>query len=139
MHIEPDNIIFNKGAIIERSLRRMLEEFSSNPSLDNFTHVDAMILNIERACQAVIDLAGHIVSVKHLGIPQNSGEAFTLLSNNSIISSSVSKSMISMTGFRNIAIHEYQEINLEILKAIATKEYKSIISFCSEIGIKIVP
>lgn len=56
MPIQPDNVLLNKAAIIERSLRRMREEYEANLDLDNFTHIDAMILNIERACQAAIDL-----------------------------------------------------------------------------------
>ncbi len=34
----------------------MKEEYAFNPNLDNYTHIDAMVLNIERACQAAIDL-----------------------------------------------------------------------------------
>ncbi|MCK5736181.1 MAG: hypothetical protein KAH21_06855, partial [Spirochaetaceae bacterium] len=70
MPIKPDNIVLNKGAIIERSLKRMREEFLINPTLDNFTHIDAMILNIERACQAAIDMAQHLVALNHYGMPQ---------------------------------------------------------------------
>lgn len=138
MHIEPDNVMFNKAAIIERSLRRMKEEYSKNPALDNYTHIDSMILNIERACQAAIDLASHLVANLHLGIPQNSGEAFVLLHRNKYISERLSKSMVGMTGFRNVAIHEYQELEMEILRAIADKEYKTLIEFCLECGVKIV-
>lgn len=47
-------------AIIERSLKRMKEEYSFNPKLDNYTHIDALILNIERAYQAAIDLADNL-------------------------------------------------------------------------------
>lgn len=139
MPIEPDNVMFNKGAIIERSLRRALEEYELDTSLQNYTHIDAMILNIERACQAAIDLAAHIVSIKHLGIPQNSGDAFQLLFKSNFITEKTMKSMIGMTGFRNIAIHEYQELDMEILKIIITREYKSLITLCKEIGINIKP
>ena len=138
MHIEPDNVVFNKASIIERSLRRMKEEYSLNPTLDNYTHIDALILNIERACQAAIDLAGHLVAVNHLGIPQNSGESFILLKKKGFITEEIAKSMVSMTGFRNIAIHEYQELEMEILKIIVEKEYKSLVDFCRVAGVKIV-
>lgn len=136
--MQADNVILNKSAIIERSLRRMREEYNANPQLDNFTHIDALILNLERACQAAIDLAQHLVAIKHLGMPQNSAESFHLLENSGIISSSSTKSMIAMTGFRNIVIHEYQKLDMEILKQIVEKEYKSLILFCKEIGIEIL-
>ena len=68
MPIEPDDLCRNKSAIIERSLRRMREELTADPELTNYTHIDAMILNIERACQAAIDLALHLVAREHLGM-----------------------------------------------------------------------
>lgn len=136
--MQADNVILNKSAIIERSLRRMREEYNANPQLDNFTHIDALILNLERACQAAIDLAQHLVAIKHLGMPQNSAESFHLLENSGIISSASTKSMIAMTGFRNIVIHEYQKLDMGILKQIVEEEYKSLILFCKEIGIEIL-
>lgn len=138
MPTKPDNILLNKAAIIERSLNRMKEEYSYNPQLDNFTHIDAMILNIERACQASIDLAQHLVAENHLGMPQTSADAFILLEKSKIISKDITKAMINMTGFRNIVIHEYQEIDMNILRAIAENEYKSIIEFCRELGVNLV-
>jgi uncharacterized protein YutE (UPF0331/DUF86 family) len=74
-----DDICLNKAAIIERALRRMKEEYAADPQLKNFTHIDALILNIERACQAAIDLAMHLVTKNRLGMPQNNAEAFRLL------------------------------------------------------------
>ena len=137
MHTEPDNVVLNKASIIERSLRRMKEEYAFNPELDNYTHVDAMILNIERACQASIDLAQHLVAIYHLGMPQTSADAFILLQKEKLISEKTTKAMVSMTGFRNVAIHEYQELEIEVLRTIVEKEYKSLIVFCSEEGVSI--
>lgn len=136
---KPDNVLLNKAAIIERSLKRMREEYQQNPALDNYTHIDAMILNIERACQAAIDAAQHIVAQNHFGVPQTSAEAFNLLYKNKVLGASTSKAMIGMTGFRNVAVHEYQVLDIEIVRAIATKEYRSLLDFCKEIGVRIAP
>ncbi len=138
MHLAKDSVAVSKAAVIERSLRRMKEEYNANKALDNFTHIDAMILNIERACQAAIDLAQHVVALQRLGMPENSAEAFLLLENKDYISHSTTKSMIGMTGFRNVAIHEYQKLDYSILKAIAEQEYISLIDFCSELGLSII-
>lgn len=138
MPIEHDGVIFNKASIIERSLRRMREEYLKDKTLSSYTFIDAMVLNIERACQAVIDLSSHIVAQEHLGVPQNSGESFLMLERAGFISEKSARSMVAMTGFRNVAIHEYQELEVEILRAIAEKEYLSIIEFCRELGLKIV-
>ena len=45
---------------------------------------DSIILNIQRACEASIDLAMHIVSDLKLGLPKTSREAFKLLEDNNL-------------------------------------------------------
>lgn len=112
MHIQLDDICFNKAAIIERSIRRIREEIAYDPKLANYTHIDAMTLNIERACQAAIDMAMHVVAKHHLGMPQTIADAFRLLLKEGILTEKISLDMVSMTGFRNIAIHEYQVLDL---------------------------
>ncbi len=47
--------------------------------------------------------------------------------------------MIAMTGFRNIAVHEYQALDLAILRAIVEDRWRSLVSFCRELGIRIDP
>lgn len=115
----PDDVIFNKVAIIERCLQRINEEYADNPAnLENYTKQDSIILNIQRACEACIDLAMHIVAIKTLGIPQNSREAFALLAANSIIDTQFSNKLQAMVGFRNIAVHNYQVLDLGVIRGI---------------------
>ena len=114
-----NDVILNKISIIERCIKRIHEEYENNPkNLENYTKQDSIILNLQRACEASLDLAMHIVAEKKLGLPQNSRDAFTLLEAEGIIPSSLSGKMKAMVGFRNIAVHDYQEINLVILKKI---------------------
>lgn len=97
-----------------------------------------MILNIERACQAAIDMAQHLVTVNHYGMPQTSSDAYMLLERAEVISSNTTRSMIAMTGFRNVALQEYQDLDMNIVRAIAEEKYKALIGFCQEMGVKIV-
>jgi uncharacterized protein YutE (UPF0331/DUF86 family) len=60
----------------------------------------------------------HIIAEKKLGLPQSSREAFTLLETADILTSSLGQKMKAMVGFRDIAVHDYQEINLVILQKI---------------------
>ena len=138
MLIEIDDILLNKAAIIERCIRRIAEEYSACPELDNYTHLDALTLNIERACQAAIDMAMHIIASGHLGIPQTSSGAFEILFRNKIITEKLYKNLKGMTGFRNIAVHEYQTLDNDIVKYIASEGYKDFILFCRHLKIKIV-
>ena len=68
-----DDVVLNKMQIIERCLRRVQEEYGGTPdSLRNFTKQDSIILNIQRACEAAMDLAMHVVAEHRLGLPQSS-------------------------------------------------------------------
>ena len=137
MHIEIDDVLLNKASIIEKCIKRIKEEYAICPELDSFTHLDALILNIERACQAAIDTAMHIVAVNHLGIPQTSAGAFEFLYNNKIIDKKIFSSLRGMIGFRNIAIHEYQTIDNAIIKYIAETGYKDFVVLCAALNLKI--
>jgi uncharacterized protein YutE (UPF0331/DUF86 family) len=134
-----DDVSLNKAAIIERALRRMKEEYAADPQLKNYTHIDALILNIERACQAAIDLAMHLVAKHRLGIPQNSAETFMLLFRAGIINEQTARDMVAMTGFRNVAIHEYQSLSMNVVHMIAREKWKSLVVFCKETGTLIQP
>jgi uncharacterized protein YutE (UPF0331/DUF86 family) len=137
MRIDVDDVILSKAAVIERSLNRMREEYCANPSLDNYTHLDAMTLNIERACQAGIDMAMHVVAEKHLGLPQSNAEAFRFLREAKFISEAVLRDMSAMTGFRNVAVHQYQKMDIAVLENIAQSKWKSLVLFCRELGVDI--
>jgi uncharacterized protein YutE (UPF0331/DUF86 family) len=133
-----DDVLLNKAAIIERCLRRVKSEYAACPELDNYTHIDAIILNLERASQAAIDMAAHIVSKEHLGIPQSSADMFGLLHKAGITDKTLTKSLKGMVGFRNIAVHEYQSLNLDILRYVIEDGYKDLVVFCEKLGIRIV-
>lgn len=137
--MRPDNISLNKASIIERCIRRMQEEYNADTTLSNFTHLDALILNIERACQAAIDLAMHTVSTEHLGIPQSSAESFKLLQQADKIDGKLALRLSGMTGFRNIAIHQYQEIDPEVIHYIIKEGWKDLVALCSALALRIEP
>lgn len=115
-----DNVVLNKTAAMERCIKRVLEEYQGfeKELLDNFTKQDSVILNLERLCQAAIDLAAHLVRVNKFGIPQDNRELFQLLEQNRFISNQLSKNLQAMVGFRNLAVHDYQELNLDIVQGI---------------------
>lgn len=113
------DVIINKIETINRCLNRIYEVYDNDPSnLDDYTKQDSIILNIQRACEATIDLAMHIISEKHLGIPQNSRDAFEVLNANKILDNELTKRMKSMVGFRNIAVHDYKAVSMKIVQAI---------------------
>ena len=115
-----DDVLLNKVAIIERCLERVGEEYRGHEGeLDSdYTRQDSIVLNLQRACEAAIDLAMHVVRVRKLGLPQESREAFTLLSQAGLLDEATTRRMQAMVGFRNVAVHAYQKLSLQIVKAI---------------------
>jgi len=73
------------------------------------------VLNLQRCCEASIDIANHIARIKKLGLPQSSRDSFNLLSKNNIIPVELAENLKRMVGLRNIAVHYYQELNLDIV------------------------
>lgn len=114
-----NNVVLNKIETIERCIRRINEVYENNPeNLKDYTKQDSIMLNIQRACEASIDLAMHIVSKKKLGIPQSSRDAFDVLNHKNIINDNLCKNLKAMVGFRNIVVHDYQSVNIKIVKSI---------------------
>ena len=119
-----DDVILNKAASIERCLQRILEEYAKDNQnlVANQTKQDAIILNLQRACETAIDLAMYVVNQRRLGAPQESRDAFILLQTGGILPADLATRMQRMVGFRNIAVHEYTRLNLEIVQTIITKQ-----------------
>jgi uncharacterized protein YutE (UPF0331/DUF86 family) len=126
-----DDVALNKAAIIERCIARVREEYGGDPAVlrNNQTKQDAIILNLQRACEAAVDLAMHRVRVHQLGIPQDSRDAFELLARAGRLDRARADAMKRMVGFRNIAVHDYQALNLAIVQAIIERQLDGLREF----------
>lgn len=117
-----DDIIINKIETIKRCIKRVEEEYANTPSnLENYTKQDSIILNLQRLCEATLDLGLHYIKIKKLQIPQTSKQIFEILEKNGVIDKKISANMQGMVGFRNMAIHDYKSLNIDILQKIIEK------------------
>jgi len=124
------DVVFSKINSIQRCLKRIKDVSGLKPdSLDDLDTQEIVILNLQRAIQSSIDLAAHIVADEGLGVPSEIRENFNLLSRNGILSENLSARLRKMVGFRNIAVHEYDTINIEILKSILQHNLKDLEEF----------
>ena len=128
-----DEIIINKSDSIKRCIRRIEEDFDEEFE-NNFTKQDAVILNIQRAIQQAIDLGTYIIKQTKLEIPKSSREVFEILEKNKIISKELSKNLQKMVGFRNLAVHEYDKLDLSIVEYIVRERIWDLIEFIKEIN-----
>lgn len=126
-------VILNKYETIEKCIKRINEEYEDTPSnLEDYRRNDAIVLNLQRACQAVMDIATYIVSTKALGMPHTNSEAFEILYQNNLINKEVLKNMKGMIGFRNIAVHAYREVDNEILQDVIENHLNDLIEFARQ-------
>jgi uncharacterized protein YutE (UPF0331/DUF86 family) len=115
-----DDVVLNKTAVIERCIYRVREVYADDERnlRDDLTRQDSIILNLQRACEAAIDLAMYFVRKERLGIPQDSREAFDILASAGQFPREQAEKLRRMVGFRNVAVHDYQALNLDIVREI---------------------
>ncbi|MFP3940149.1 MAG: type VII toxin-antitoxin system HepT family RNase toxin [Thermoanaerobaculia bacterium] len=112
------DIVLAKVATIDRCLRRIREARNEELDLRPQDAQDIVELNLQRGVQAAIDLAAHVVATEGLGLPGKLAESFTLLEREDVIDSGLAERLRKMAGFRNIAVHEYAEVDPEIVDSI---------------------
>ena len=130
-----DDVSINKAASIERCVMRAKEEYDREPKTfaTDFTRQDAAILNIQRACEAALNMGQHLIRREKLGVPQSARDVFQLLANTKWIDEDLADSLKRMVGFRNIAIHEYQALQLPIAVSIIKKHLDEFLLYSKTI------
>ena len=126
-----DDVVVNKAAIIERCVARVRDEYAGDERnlTENITRQDSILLNLQRACEASIDLAMHVVRRSRLGVPQETRDAFRLLQESGVIPAELADRLMRMVGFRNVAIHDYRRLDLQIVKSIVTSRLDDFLAF----------
>ena len=128
-----DDVLLNKAATIERCVRRAREEYAADPAgfAINFTRQDAAILNIQRACEAALDMGQHLIRRERLGIPQSARDVFALLANGGWIDVELADVLKRMVGFRNLAVHDYASLQLPITVRIIETHLDEFLEYSS--------
>ncbi|OQY08603.1 MAG: hypothetical protein B6I28_04665 [Fusobacteriia bacterium 4572_132] len=125
-----EEIVFLKIESIEKCLERIEKKLEQDEyNIEDYDIQDVIVLNLQRACQQSIDLAMFIVSELGLGIPRTSVEAFQKLLDKKIITIENFENMKGMVGFRNIAVHQYQSIDYNIVEYVIKNRLSDFYDF----------
>lgn len=126
-----DDVLINKAAVIERCVARAREEYAANPAVfaSDFTRQDAAILNIQRACEAALDMGQHLIRREKLGVPQSARDVFVLLAQGGWLDVTLADALKRMVGFRNIVVHAYQALQLPITVSIIEKHLDEFLQY----------
>jgi len=128
------DVLYQKINSIQNCIKRIRDTVGDDlEKLHSLDAQDIVVLNLQRAIQLALDMGSYVVAEKQLGIPQSLKDIFVILEQNKYLSHSLSMNLQKMVGFRNIAVHDYQALDQEILKAVVAKHLKEFENFYAEI------
>ena len=129
-----DKVLLHKAKVIERCVARARQEYAATQGhfSSDFTRQDAAVLNLRRACEAALDMAQRVISLQGWGIAETSKDLFALLQRNSVIDAAMTKTLTNMVGFRNLAVHDYEELNYDIVESIINKDCNDLLLFSEQ-------
>lgn len=124
--------VLNKKDSLERciqQIRRYYAQPSDKPFGADFMKQDAISVNLQRAAQLCIDLANITVRHQKLGLPKNSSDSFKLLVDAGIIDNTMGLHLRGMVGFRNVLVHEYTQLDLNIMVDVIENRLDELLDF----------
>lgn len=126
-------VIGEKLISLNRCLERIkLHTPTSVETLQNdFDAQDIISLNIQRAVQISVDIAAHILAEQLHEQTPTMAETFLALSRHGLLDSQLASRLAKAVGFRNIAVHEYNTLDMNILYSIITKEISCFDEFAA--------
>lgn len=129
------DVVLNKLESLRRCLRRVSDKTPASVDLLIADHdlQDIITLNLERAVQICVDIGLHIISDLETPVPDTMAKTFEALKTAGCLSESTAERMIKAVGFRNTAVHTYQEIDWEIVYRIITIHLDDFRDFSKQI------
>ncbi|UKS56407.1 type VII toxin-antitoxin system HepT family RNase toxin [Exiguobacterium acetylicum] len=129
-----DNAVLHKIKTIENALKRIQDVYADAPNLlEDYTKLDSIIMNIQRTCEASIDLSMYLVRANKLGIPKSRRDGFRFLKEAHLIDVSLVISLINMIEFCRVAIHDDQAIDLNNLRKIVDHQLEDFLTFTRKV------
>ena len=128
-------VIDQKLESLRHCLQRIHEKCPPTAEIlaKDFDSQDILTLNLSRAVQICVDVGAHIISNKNVPPPATMGQTFDVLAQLGVISPDLAARMKNAVGFRNIAVHNYETINWQIVHAIATRHSSDFKDFAQAI------
>ena len=126
------DVLIAKQQSLERCLARVRhawEQPSTLPFEQDYDRQDIIVLNLQRACEQALDMANHAIAAKKLGWPRTSAESFELLERAGIVTAEMAKTMQAMVGLRNVVVHQYQDLDLDIVTSVVREHLSDLSDF----------
>lgn len=123
-----DLVLVRKIDQFQRCEPRIFSKMSGNIA-DDVDIQDIIMLNLQRACQNIIDIGAFYIRKHKLGGVDSSKQIFDRLVEHHVIDKDLSSQLIKMTRFRNIAVHDYSNIDYSEVKRIIENNFQNFETF----------
>ncbi len=129
-------VIDQKLESLRRCLLRIQEKFPADAAelQSNFDLQDIIALNLSRAVQLTVDIGSHIISTMNMPAPETMGQTFEILAQQSVLQANVADQLKKSVGFRNIAVHNYEAINWQIVHSIVRDHLQDFTEFAKAVA-----
>ena len=130
-----NSILYKKITYIKFNIDRLKSKqyISQKEFLNNFDIRESVLLNLQQAIQGCIYISTHIIADNSWGTPGSTSDIFYILEKHKIIPSSMVEIMVKMCGFRNLIVHQYSDINYNIVYTIYQNQLIDFDEFLNEI------
>lgn len=130
-----DEVLLKKFDAIRNYLKNIREAYPASQAdfLRSYIIQNSVVLDLQRAVQSSIDAGSHIVRLKKLSVPTDFKDIFESLYQNKMITQKTKTQMIRMVGFRNIAVHEYKKLDINIVMSVVEKHLIDFDDFMREV------
>jgi len=98
-----------------------LADFLSEPE-----HYNSAERLLQLAIEATIDMGNHLVADMNLGHPDYGAQIPDILADKALISRELADIWVKMIGLRNILVHDYLDINHQIVYEIIQNQLKDL-------------
>jgi uncharacterized protein YutE (UPF0331/DUF86 family) len=88
---------------------------------------------LQMAVETCADIANHLIADGGLRAPTSAVDAFTVLKESGIVSEPLHGALVKMAKLRNVVVHQYDEVDAEIVIAILARHLDTFDSFRAEI------
>lgn len=129
------DVVLGKLENLRRCIARVQEKTPTSPDMlmKDYDLQDILVLNLERAVQACVDIGLHLISELEIPVPDNMGQTFVALRQAGYVSETVADRMVKAVGFRNTAVHAYQAIDWQIVYRIITEHLDDFREYARQI------
>lgn len=120
---------------LARCLGRIESKYPLSESVlrDNADTLDVVSLNLERAVQQCVDICMMVLAEQNQRLPDSMAQGFTALADLHVVAPGTAERMRKAVAFRNVAMHEYTRMDLEIVAAICTQHLGDFRAFAREV------